>query len=157
MSAVMWVMKKSRLSQLIDESGGTTALNALREAERQLATLREAAMEAVQAGLAELEETAATQPLEGLEPFWLDEIYRAGGGLLDVAGPFGMEDMCAVAYSLCELVDRQKRAGRCDPTTVRLHVSALRLLTRDDQPKEARKAVVDGLSRLVERAARPGG
>lgn len=157
MSAVMWVMKKSRLSQLIDESGGTTVLNALREAERQLAPLREAAMEAIEAGIVELEDMAATEPLEGLEPFWLDEIYRAGGGLLDVAGPFGMEDMCAVAYSLCELADRQKRVGRCDPATVRIHVSALRLLSRPDQPKEARQAVLDGLSRLVERAARSGG
>jgi len=157
MSAVMWVMKKSRLSQLIDESGGTTALNALREAERQLAPLRDAAMEALEAGLVELEDMTASAPPAGLEGFWLDEVYRAGGGLLDVAGPFGLDDMCSATYSLCELVDRQKRAERCDPTTVRIHVSSIRLLARPDQPKEARQAVLDGLSRLVERAARSPG
>lgn len=157
MSAVMWVTKKSRLSQLIDESGGTTALNALREAERQLAPLREAAMEAVEACILELEDMTLTPPAPGLEGFWLDEVYRAGGGLLDVAGPFGLEDMCSATYSLCELVDRQKRAERCDPATVRIHVSAIRLLARPDQAPEARTAVLDGLTRLVERAARAGG
>lgn len=156
MSAVLWMTRKSRLSQLIDEAGGMTVGTALAEAQNQILPMRETALQAVVEGLGDLEVLVAATPAEGEETAWLERIYGLAYGLLELAGPFGLEDMCAAAYSLCALADGQKRQGRLNPEPIRVHVAALRLLTQNGEGEETRKAVLKGLAHISDRAAKAG-
>jgi len=153
MTVVTWIMKKSRLSKLVEASGGTTVQAALRGAEEQTRDMRAEAMAEVEAVLSRLEVMTRTAPTGDIWD-WQDEIYALASSLMDVSGPFGLEDMCAGAFSLCELTDRQKRGGRCELPPVQVHVAALRLLKQLEEPKEARKQVLMGLERLLAREPR---
>jgi hypothetical protein len=156
MSAVMWVTQKSRLSRLIDDAGGMTVGTALAEADTLTQSMREAALQAVVEGLGDLEGLVGAGPEEGEETRWLERIYGLAYGLLELAGPFGLEDMCAAAYSLCALADGQRRQRRLNAEPIRLHVAALRLLTRDGESDETRKEVLAGLAHISERVAKAG-
>lgn len=146
MTVVTWIMKKSRLSTLINTAGGTTVSKALLAAEQNTRPLRDQAMAEVDAILGDLEALAAGQAMTAADQ---GRAYALSSSLLDVVGPFGLEDMCKAAYSLCELVDRQRRADRCDLAPVRVHVAALRLLRQLSEPAEARQQVLRGLEALL--------
>lgn len=153
MTVVTWIMKKSRLSKLVDAGGGTTVLGALRAAEEETRSMREEAMGQVEAALVQLESLTKAAP-EGPAAPWLQEIYAVSQSLLDVAGPFGLEDMCAGAHSLCELTDRKKHSGRYELAPIQVHVAALRLLRQLENPAESRRQVLNGLEKLLAREPR---
>lgn len=151
MTVVTWIMKKSRLSTLIDAAGGVTVGKALEAAEQNTQALRDQALAEVDSILGDLETLAAGRVMT---PDDQTRAYALSSSLLDVAGPFGLEDMCKGAYSLCELVDRQRRAGRCDLAPVQVHVSALRLLRQLSAPAESRRQVLEGLEVLLAHSQR---
>ncbi|MDO9223183.1 MAG: chemotaxis protein CheE [Caulobacter sp.] len=155
MTVVTWFRKRPRLASLIDSSGGMTVIKALRSAEANTAPLREEALAAVDGILTDLEALTAVRPDEPAAD--LARVYVLSASLLDVAGPFGLEDMCKAAYSLCDLVDRQTRAGRCDMPPVQVHVASLRVLAQAGQSAEARAQVLSGLELLLAREQRVGG
>ncbi|MDP1632285.1 MAG: hypothetical protein Q8L66_12790 [Caulobacter sp.] len=152
MTVVTWFMKKSRLSQMVDTAGGTTVVSALRAAEVNNLALKDEALAAVDATLAELDRLTASTPEDPKD--WLARIYGLASDLLDVSGPFGLDDMCKGVYSLCELVDRQKRQGRCDLPPILVHVRSLRLLRQPDQPAEASAQILAGLEAVLARSSR---
>jgi hypothetical protein len=152
----MWVTQRSRLSQLVDDAGGITVGVALGEAEALTRTLREAALAAVLDGVAALEALTAVVPAAAEADAWLGRVYGLAYQLLELAGPFGLDDMCAAAHSLCALADGQRRLGRLSPEPIALHVAAIRLLVREGESAETRKAVLEGLAHISERAARAG-
>lgn len=151
MTVVTWFMKKSRLSTLIDTAGGVTVGKALEAAERNTQTLRDQALAEVDAILGELEALAAGRMMSTEDQ---TRTYALSSSLLDVAGPFGLEDMCKAAYSLCELIDRHRRVGRRDLAPVQVHVSALRLLRQLSAPAESRRQVLEGLEALLAHSQR---
>jgi hypothetical protein len=153
MTVVTWIMKKSRLSRLVDSGGGVTVLGALRGAEERIGSMREEALAVVDETLARLESLTRAAPQGPAGP-WLDEIYALSASLLDVAGPFGLEDMCAGAHSLCETADRQKASGRVTLPPIQVHVAALRLLRQPDEPAASRRQVLEGLEKLLAREPR---
>lgn len=155
MIMVTWFMKKPRLVSLIGAAGGMTVVSALRAAEANNETLRAGALDAVDAILADLEGLTARAPEDATA--WLDRVYALSSSLLDVAGPFGLADMCKAAYSLCDLADRQKRAGLCEAAPVQVHVASLKLLRQLDQPPAARALILAGLEKLLVRAQRTAG
>lgn len=154
MSVVKWIRKKSRLSQLIEQPGGMTVRKAMEGAEQNLAALQEDSMTAVVEAVTSLERLVKEGPAEPGP--WLDEIYRLSSSVLDALGPFpGMEDVARAAYSLCDLADRLRGVGRCEPAWVAVHVRALRLLLQLPPDAAAgRREVLDGLERVRERAPR---
>lgn len=156
MTVVTWIMKKSRLSKLIDAGGGSTVIAALRSAEEQTRPMREEALAMVEATLGRLEVLTRAAP-EGDPAAWMDEVYALSASLLDVAGPFGLEDMCSGAHSLCEMTDRQKGNGRCELAPIQIHVAALRLLRQLEEPAASRRQVLDGLEKLLAREPRTTG
>lgn len=156
MTVVTWIMKKSRLSKLIDAGGGTTVIAALRRAEDETRDMREEALATVEATLGRLEALTRVAP-EGDKGPWMDEVYVLSSSLLDVAGPFGLEDMCSGAHSLCEMTDRQKNNGRCELAPIQVHVAALRLLRQLEEPAASRRQVLDGLEKLLAREPRATG
>ena len=87
---------------------------------------------------------------------WLDEVYVLGSSVLDSVGPFGLDDVSAAAFSLCDLSDRLRSAGRNDPASIEVHVRSLRLLLQLPQDAVAgRREVLDGLERVVARFPKP--
>lgn len=149
---VTWIMKKSRLSTLVETggAGSATVVAALRDAHVQIGDMREEAMAETDAILVRLEMlTRSLTPQDAWLSF--DDIYALANSLVDVAGPFGLDDMCAGAFSLCELVDRQKRSGNVLLASILVHVSALRLLRQGDEPAESRAKVLGGLASLLAR------
>lgn len=153
--SVNWVMRRSRLSKLVNQPGGVTVSKALAEAARQTEEFRAEAMTVVAAALDELDAVVAAPPAAQDRPDWLDRVYFLATRVCDTAGPFGYEDLCAAAFSLCELVDRQRRGRALDLPPIKVHAGALRLLLAGDQPPAARKAVLAGLAQVVERTRNP--
>jgi hypothetical protein len=150
--SVTWVMRRSRLSKLVNQPGGVTVSKALAEAAVQTEEFRAEAMVVVAEALDELDAVVAAPPAaDGLQG-WLERIYFLATRISDTAGPFGYEDLCAAAFSLCELADRQQRGRALDLPPLKVHAASLRLLLAGDQPPAARKAVLAGLSQVVERA-----
>ena len=155
MSGVTWVMRRSKLSRLVNQPGGTTVGAALEAAAFETREFRAEAMTIVNAALKELDAVLASPPAEGAVQAWLETVYFLATRISDTAGPFGFEDMCAAAFSLCELSDRQKRSGTLELPPLKVHAASLRLLFAEDQPPAARKAVLDGLAQVVERTRKP--
>ncbi|MDO9471852.1 MAG: chemotaxis protein CheE [Caulobacter sp.] len=153
--SVNWVMRRSRLSKLVNQPGGVTVSKALAEAAVQTEEFRAEAMTVVAAALDELDAVVAAPPATEDLPAWLERVYFLATRISDTAGPFGYEDLCAAAFSLCELADRQRRGRALDLPPIRVHAGALRLLLAGDQPPAARKAVLAGLAQVVERTRNP--
>jgi len=153
--SVNWVMRRSRLSKLVNQPGGVTVGKALAEAAVHTEEFRAEAMTVVAAALDELDGVVGAPPSPDEVPAWLQRVYFLATRISDTAGPFGYEDLCAAAFSLCELADRQQRGRALDLPPLKVHAASLRLLLSGDQPPEARKAVLAGLSQVVERTRRP--
>lgn len=155
--SVTWVMRRSRLSKLVNQPGGVTVGKALADAAIQTQAFREEAMAVVAAALDELDAVVAAPPTADDRQSWLERVYYLATRISDTAGPFGYEDLCAAAFSLCELTDRQQRGQTLDLPPLKVHAAALRLLLSGDQPPAARKAVLAGLSQVVDRTRKPVG
>ena len=152
MGVVTWIMKKPRLSTLVDQAGGMSARSALKAADALLEPMREEGRQRVEAAILTLEQSIA-QPPPADRAAHLATLYAQGSAVMDAAGPFGLEDLCKAAFSLCELVDRCSRLDRpVDPRGIAVHVQALRLLSAPGAiPMPARQAVLDGLQRVLDR------
>lgn len=155
MTAVTWIMRRSKLSRLVNQPGGVTVAAALAEAAEQTKEFRAEAERIVQAALDELDALLAAPPVQADSEAWLDRVYFVATRVSDTAGPFGFEDMCAAAFSLCELADRQKRSRSLDLPPLKVHAAALRLLFSNDQPAGAGKAVLAGLAQVVQKSPKP--
>ena len=152
MGVVTWIRKKPRLSSLVDQPGGMSARSALKAVAELLDPLREEGRERVEASIAVLEQTLAASHRYD-RTVLLSALYAQATAVLDAAGPFGLDDLCSAAFSLCELSDRYSRLETpVDPRAVEVHIQALRLLhTHDAAPEAARHAILDGLARVLAR------
>ncbi len=152
MAVIQWIRKKPRLASLIEQPGGVSVRKALNEAVVVLEPMRKEALSLIDGHIKVLEalvEAGIGNDREG----YLRQLYERATAVLDSAGPFDLEDVCAAAYSLCELVDRYERTGvACDERAVAVHVRALRLLvTMGSGTPEARLPVLEGLQRVLAR------
>lgn len=154
MSVVIRTPRTSRLSKLIDSAGGASVGVALARARRNLAKLEPRSLEAVKANVAEL--LALTPPAAPEEAFpKMEAAYRASAAILDAAGPFERDDLCAAAVSLCELIDGSGDAG-FDWRIVQVHARALELmLTLPATAADQRKRVLEGLADVRARKLPP--
>ena len=60
----------------------------------------------------------------------------------------------AQVATLCALVGRADEAGRRDDRGVKVHLASLRLLHRSEADEATRKAILAGLSQVVDRYER---
>ena len=161
MGVVTWIMKKPRLSTLVDQAGGMSARSALKAADALLEPMREEGRQRVEAAILTLElkcdavlrskngvdgvytaDPRVDPTAQKLENITFQELLQRGLRVADQA-----------AFSLCELVDRCSRLDRpVDPRGIAVHVQALRLLSAPGAiPVPARQAVLDGLQRVLDR------
>ncbi|MBU1346241.1 MAG: chemotaxis protein CheE [Alphaproteobacteria bacterium] len=151
MSAVIWRPRKSRLSKLIDQSGGLSVGIALKQAATELKALEAESRAIVAARIADL---SALVPPESDEPRGerLEQAYGLSSAVIQAAGPFNRDDLCAAAAGLCDLIDAAEPGKPFDWRIVTVHAQALKLiLSLPDDAAEARAEVLNGLSQVLAR------
>ena len=151
MTLITHARKKSRLAKMIDSAGGISIGVALGRARENIAALRSRGLEEVARCIDEL--AALAPPGRSEDTFAaLQQVYRSANHVIDAAAPFELEEICAVAISLCDVIDRIGEDPAPDWRIVDVHIQSLRLLNglpSDDAGE--RHQVIDQLSRMVSR------
>lgn len=143
--------KPNRLAKLVHQPGGVSMNEAVRAANASLEGLRETVVGEVEATLDRMQAIGAGLRSGPDEPA-LAELYALSNVIIGMAGVFGMERFGAVAYSLCELIERIRRRGKWDAPAVQLHLDTLRRLRAEPAGDDAQhERVVAGLRQLVSR------
>ena len=149
MTVITHSRRKSRLAKMIDSAGGVAVGVALTRARDNIAGLRDRALEEVTRHIGDL--AALKQPATPDEKDEsLRRLYQSANHLIDAASPFGLEEVCAVASSLCDMVDRAAGEDGFDWRILQVHIQSLQLLVA--LPAEAvaeRKAVPAQLAAMV--------
>ncbi len=149
MTVITHSRRKSRLSKMIDSAGGIAVGVALTRARDNIASLRGKALKEVTRHVTELAALQQpTTPDEKAES--LRRIYQSANHLIDAASPFGLGEICAVASSLCDMVDRATAADDFDWRILSVHIQSLQLLnTLPAEAVEERQAVSAQLAEMV--------
>lgn len=149
MSVITHSRRKSRLANMIDSAGGIAVGVAVTRARENIGKLRGKALEEVSRHIGDL--VAMRQPTtEDEKDESLRRIYQSANHLIDAASPFGMERICAVATSLCDMVDRAAAEHAFDWRILQVHIQSLQLLhALPADATEQRDAVVSQLSSMV--------
>jgi hypothetical protein len=149
MSEVRRIARPNRLARLLSEPGGISAGDALRKAAENLESIRESSLSSLDEHLARIE--ALRRDAGGKASAETEEaIYRLSNSIHAIAGLFGLDQLGEAAFSLCELIDRQRERGRWSPEAVDVHLSAFRLFRHPDLPVDG-ETVLAGLRRISER------
>ena len=148
--AAIFTTWKNPLEAMIKAPGGMRIGDALQRADANLELIREPCMADVDEQLDELDRLSAEGGAAPDDDLKLN-IYRRGNDIHAVAGVFGLADMSAAAFCLCELVDRLRTQAAWSKPAVDVHLSSLHLLRHPS--KEDRASVVEGLRRLTEKVA----
>ena len=151
MTVITHARKKSRLAKMIDSAGGVSVGVALTRARENIAALRGRGLDEISRCI---EELAAIKPPAAPEVAFsaLQQVYRSANHVIDAAAPFELEEICAVALSLCDVVDRLADDGAPDWRIIDVHIQSLRLLNGlPSAAVEERGQVTSHLSQLVER------
>lgn len=149
MTVITHARRKSRLAKMIDSAGGIAVGVALTRARDNISKLRGKALEEVTrhiGDLAALQQPTTTEEKEES----LRRIYQSANHLIDAASPFGLERICAVGSSLCDMVDRAAGESGFDWRILSVHIQSLQLLNSlPIEATEQRDAVVDHLTAMV--------
>ncbi len=151
MTAATFIAWENRLAKMVKEPGGIKLNDALDQAGKNLDSIHEACMEAMDAELEELDRLCAEggrKPSDEIKK----RIYDVGNDVIAVAGAFSLSELGQAAFSLCELVDRLRTRDKWNQAAVEVHLSAFRLL-RQSEPGADRSSVVLGLKGLTDRVA----
>lgn len=147
--AVISQQRKSRLSTMIDNAGGVSIAVALAQANANLEVIKPRGMEIITCQLGEL---ASMRDPCGPDERAKSRAYGLAAGILDAAGPFQMNDLCAAASGLCDLLDASPQGEAFDWRIVTVHVQAMQLmqtLTPGQAGDEARSQVLGGLREVL--------
>lgn len=149
MTVITHSRRKSRLAGMIDGAGGVAVGVALTRARDNISKLRGKATQEVSRHIAELAALQQpTTPDEKTET--LRRIYQSGNHIIDAASPFGLEEIFAVASSLCDMVDRAAGEHGFDWRILSVHIQSLQVLnTLPAEAVEQREAVSAQLASMV--------
>jgi len=151
MSTARFVNPPNVLGEATAKPGGVRVADALTKAAANLETIRIPSLDAMDDYIGQMEALCA----EGGAQFSEDiarKIYDLSNDVIGVAGVFGLDDLGAAAFSLCELVDVFRSLGRWSQPAVMVHLSSFRLLRNTDSGAD-HASVLDGLHRLTNQAA----
>lgn len=149
MTVITHARRKSRLAKMIDSAGGIAVGVALTRARENIAKLRDKGLEEVDRHIGELaalrQPTTTDDKAESLR-----RLYQSANHIIDAASPFGLDEICAVAVSLCDMVDRAAGEDAFDWRILSVHIQSLQLLnTLPAEAVEQREAVTAQLSAMV--------
>lgn len=133
---------KNPLRGALNAPGAVNAIQALREAAKNMDQIAEYSMSAVDRKIGELETLVAAcgDPPSNEER---ETIYRLANEIFTEAGAFGYDACSQAAHSLCDLT--ALAGGRVEP--IAIHIAALRGLRRDGASKMS-AAIIAGLRKL---------
>jgi len=157
LSAIKHAVRKSNLATRMSSPGGISVDTAIARARANLETMREQALQVIEASISALEAirepTGPGDMSEGRE-----QAYRAATSLIDAAGPFELLDLCRAAAGLCDLIGALDPEQPFDWRIVTVHARSLRLLqTLPAEATRERAHILDSLSEVVKRKlAQPG-
>ena len=141
----------NRLAKLIRTPGGKRMSDAIADAQTALGEIEPACVENVDALIAQIAQLAAEQGPHGGA-----QIYALSNEIIGLAGVFGLRELSAASYSLCELIDRTGEGKSCTSQALAVHVESLKLLRHPERLGAAGgTAVLDGLARVVSHASIP--
>jgi hypothetical protein len=127
--------------------GGKKVGDAVAAADAALDDQRASAVEGLTQGVERLEVLCRERSDSGFA-----SVYPIAATLAGTAGFFETGPFYKAVYSLCELTEKLTAAGRCDWSSVDVHIRALRLiLTTGFEDGPPARAMLDGLSALVRR------
>jgi chemotaxis protein histidine kinase CheA len=134
-----------RLKKILRESGGTTAEQAVRAATKNLESIREQCMAAIDE---KIEEILALVSSDDENRF--DTIYARANEVFGEAGAFGLNELSQAAHSLCSLLAQSPEEKR-RVVAVKLHVDSMRALRHPGMAgdEKARAAVLAALRQLT--------
>ena len=151
MTVITHARRQSRLAKMIDSAGGISVGVALAQARENIAALRDRALGEV---TRHIDELSALEPPTGPDETedTLVRLYRSATNLIDAAGPFDLDDLCAVASSLCDVADRMASGAAFDWRIIAVHIQSLRLLnTLPTDATAEREQVTAQLAEMVKR------
>ena len=147
MTVITHNQRKSRLSEMLDRPGGVSIGVALAQARANLDGLQDQARAIIGDNIAVL--LAKPDP-NLIEPMRLDLAYSASSQIIDAASPFSMDDLCAAAKGLCDLLDAAPRQGGFDWRIATVHAQAMKLLLAlPPQEQAARTAILTNLHEVL--------
>lgn len=153
MTVITHNRRRSRLATLVDQPGGVSVGVALNQARANLAGLEARSRAIIQEQVTAL---AALPAPVGIDETALDQAYGHASAVIDAAGPFELNDLCAAAANLCDLIDAAPEGRPFDWRVVTVHAQALRLLlTLPSEAADARAKVLDSLKDVL-KAKVPG-
>ena len=144
--------RASRLSTLIDQTGGVSVGAAVQQAARNLAPMKAEGLKIAGDLVTELEALPARATSEQAQSH-LEETYRIGLAILDAVGPFDLPYLQKAAWGLCDLSDGYDPDRPFDWRVVQVHVQALRLFVsaEPDTPAGAFDQIIDSLDKAAAR------
>lgn len=150
MTVITHNRRRSRLSKIIDEAGGFSVGTALANAKANLEALQPRCAAEVADRIAELAAIVPPQTPEQATAA-LGVAYRTANGVIDSVGPFGMDDIRAVALGLCDLIDAVTPERPFDWRVLPVYAQSLQLLLALPDDAEARRQVRESLDKMVDR------
>jgi len=151
MSSATFIQWQNPLTKLISAPGGVKVSDSLRLAEKNLAEIRDPCLVDVDNQASQLDQLSSQggdNPTDEVKR----EIYDRSNEVYAVAGVFGLNDLGAAAFSLCELTDRLRTRGLWSREAVDVHLAAFKLL-RNAEPGADHSSVVNGLEKLTNKIA----
>jgi hypothetical protein len=139
-----------RLAAKINQPGGMTEDEAIEAATANLESLRGRTEHELIVTLQQIRTIGHTLEVPP-DPVAVRELYSLSNSVVGIAGVYGMSGLSAVAYSLCDLVDRLRTAKMWNAPAVRIHVDSLLLMQGDGPGKEQEVMIQKALRRLLDR------
>lgn len=129
MTQVRKFQPENKLAKTITDPKGMLLGHAVQKAGQNLEKVRDAHMDALDAKLDELAETAATAS-QTHSPEDAARVYQLAREVLGDAGIFGLKNISRAAHSLCELMAAGDR-HRHQWAGVGVHIEAIAVLRRE--------------------------
>jgi hypothetical protein len=152
MSTAQKFYPRNTLAAMINRPGGITIADALSRAEANVETIRGDCLAAIDEALAAVQ---GLIPANGApSPDAVNAMYQYANDIVGVAVTYDLRELSRAAYSLCELLDRQRARDAWSARAVSVHIEALRLLREPNADADGRAAILVGLEQVLAVAAR---
>jgi hypothetical protein len=156
MNAVTYTFRKNTLGQLVDAPGGISVNDAVRAAERNVASIRDESVLEVDRNVALLARSAAAAAADASNLSARLEVYAHANVIAGLAGCCGLSEVGQAAFYLCELTDLYIVSDAWNADAVAVHLSAIAVLRAPDiaGAPEMRRSVLAGLHEITVQARR---
>jgi hypothetical protein len=154
MNQVRVFKRENRLRRLVETPGGKPLPDAVRDAALAVEAVSGETLAAVDVALDCLKAAIGEAPAN---PSARRTVYAQASVVAGLAASCGLQGLGQVAFSLCELADRQVSSGAWSSEAARVHLDAMVLLRRPEMARSeaARSSVLGGLAKVLARIPKP--